>query len=146
MGIADPKWQFQLVRKLRNWFPYVQFIFTTHSPVVIQGASKDAVFYKVYKEEGVTKISEPIQDLGDLMANSLITSPLFGLETALVRSFDKKHTERISDDDYIYDKIHQVVAQKLKDDPTMVNEEEVMEWVKTELEKEIEKENSESAS
>ena len=49
-----PKWQYTIVRKLRSWFPLVQFIFTTHSPIVIMGASKDAAFYKVYKEGGVT--------------------------------------------------------------------------------------------
>ena len=51
-----PKWQYTIVRKLRSWFPHIQFIFTTHSPIVIMGASKDATFYKVYKESGVTKV------------------------------------------------------------------------------------------
>ena len=38
---------------------------TTHNPVVLLGASKDAVIYKVYKEEGITKISEPYYNSDD---------------------------------------------------------------------------------
>ncbi|MBP9888850.1 MAG: AAA family ATPase [Leptospiraceae bacterium] len=60
-----PKWAINIVTKLRNWFPRIQFLFTTHNPVVLLGASKDAVIYKVYKEEGITKISEPYYNSDD---------------------------------------------------------------------------------
>jgi predicted ATPase len=82
-----PKWEATLVQKLRNWFPDIQFIFTTHSPIILLNASKDAVVYRLYKEEGVTKISDQYQcdELSDLMLNGLITSPLFDLESAAMR-------------------------------------------------------------
>ena len=67
-----PKWQYTIVRKLSSWFPLIQFIFTTHSPIVIMGASKDAAFYKVYKEEGVTKITATVDSISNLMANGII--------------------------------------------------------------------------
>ncbi len=90
-----PKWEANLVKTLRKWFPKIQFFFTTHSPVMILSASEDAVFYRVYKEDGVTKISEPFysSELSDLMINSIITSPLFGFDTVHMKSFNPDKDE-----------------------------------------------------
>ena len=41
-----PRWQLTIVKKLRNLFPNIQFIMTTHSPVIVLGSSEDAVFGK----------------------------------------------------------------------------------------------------
>lgn len=83
-----PKWEAKLVKKLRTWLPKIQFFFTTHSPVLLLNASEDAVFYRLYKEDGVSKISEKFQcsDFSDLRLNSLATSHLFGLESSGMRS------------------------------------------------------------
>ncbi|UOY05336.1 AAA family ATPase [Muricauda sp. SCSIO 64092] len=56
-----PKWQRVLVKKLRMLLPRVQFFFTTHSPIIIESASEDAVIYRVYRNPGTgeTKISSP---------------------------------------------------------------------------------------
>lgn len=79
-----PKWKYQIVRKLRTWFPKIQFILTTHSPTVILGSSGDAVFYKAYKESGIVRMSKPLKNVRNLMANTVMTSPLFGLEQAVL--------------------------------------------------------------
>lgn len=129
-----PKWKYRIVKDLRTWFPGIQFIFTTHSPTIILGASPDAVFYKVYKEEGVTKISSPIQDISHLTANSLLTSPLFELESMAPRSMNLVENRNISSDDYIYQKIHQVVADKINNTPNLVDA-DVMRMVEEELKK-----------
>lgn len=87
-----PKWQRVLINKLRNVFPGIQFIFTTHSPTMIQGASEDAIIYRVYRdtENGVTKISDPYfrKDLDHLMINTVLTSPLFGLSDSRMNEDD----------------------------------------------------------
>ena len=54
-----PKWQYRFMQKLRELFPNIQFIVTTHSATVILGSSIDAVYYSIYKESGNTKISKP---------------------------------------------------------------------------------------
>ena len=56
-----PKWQRVIIGKLRKIFPNIQFVFTTHSPTIIQGASDDAVIFRVYrnKKDGKTRISDP---------------------------------------------------------------------------------------
>lgn len=125
-----PKWKYSFMQKLRETFPLIQFIVTTHSPTVILGASKEAVFYKVYKDEGEVKISNPIVNEG-YTHNSLVSSPLFDLGTIASRNLDNK---RISSDDYVYDKIHQVVFQKVKEKIEM-NEEEILKLIEDELDK-----------
>ena len=69
-----PKWQYSFMQKLRELFPLIQFIVTTHSPTVILGASKEAVFYTIFKNEnGQTCISnqEEIKEnfLNDISSN-----------------------------------------------------------------------------
>ena len=93
-----PKWKYDFVKKIREIFPLIQFIFTTHSPTVVLGASKEAVFYKIYKEDGDVCISNQIDNEG-YTNNSLISSPLFDLKSITSRYYDKK----VSSDDYIID-------------------------------------------
>ena len=89
-----PKWKYSFMKKLRDTFPLIQFIVTTHSPTVILGASKEAVFYKIYKDEGKVAISNQIANAG-YTNNSLVSSPLFDMETITSRDFQKA----VSDDE-----------------------------------------------
>jgi len=124
-----PKWKYGFMNKLRETFPLIQFIVTTHSPTVILGARKEAVFYKIYKDNGKVKISNQISNEG-YTNNSLISSPLFDMETITSRSYTKK----ISSDDYIYEKIHKVVAEKIKDNIN-ISEDELLNLIDVELDK-----------
>jgi len=109
-----PKWAYSIVHKLRTWFPKIQFFFTTHSPIVILGASPKAIIYKVFREGGNTTISEPYEkkDLVGLLANTLITSPLFGLHTASM----SKETEFDSSPDYLSSRIYKKIKEKIEYD------------------------------
>lgn len=122
-----PKWKYSFVKKLRDIFPLIQFIMTTHSPTVLLGASKEAVFYKIYKEDGEVKISNQIANEG-YTSNTLISSPLFDLETIVSRDYEK----RISSDDYVYDKIHQRISEKIKNNLN-INEDEILKLIDEEL-------------
>lgn len=132
------KWAQNIVSMLRYWFKGIQFIITTHSPILVLSASKDAVFYKLYKEDGETKITEPIKGLSDLMLNALVTSPLFGLSSARSKVF--KDVENISNDDYITFKIHQALSKKMEEKPS-ATEDDFMKWIEEELEKELANQN-----
>ena len=123
-----PKWAYSIVKKLRSWFPNIQFFFTTHSPIVILGASDDAVFYKVYKEEGVTKISEPYysKDFSNAMANIIITSPLFDLETAAMKTNSNDvDTNDSSLHSKIYKKVSEYMEEKRKQGKKLFTESEI---------------------
>ncbi len=132
------KWAQNIVSILRKAFEGIQFIITTHSPILVLSASKDAVFYKLYKEDGETKITEPIKGLSDLMLNGLVTSPLFGLSSARSKVF--KDVENISNDDYITFRVHQALSKRMEKEPS-ATEDEFMKWVEMELEKELANEN-----
>ncbi|NOS87056.1 MAG: AAA family ATPase [Methylococcaceae bacterium] len=109
-----PKWERVLVSKLRSLFPNVQFMFTTHSPTIIQGASDNAIIYRVYRnsDDGKTRVSDPYfrKDLNHLMINTLVTSPLFGLENS--RLNPKDDYSDTSEDFLIY-KVFKKLKQEL---------------------------------
>lgn len=109
-----PKWQRVLIGKLRKLFPQVQFIFTTHSPTIIQGSSEEAIIYRVYRnsEDGKTKVSEPYyrKDLDHLMINTILTSPLFGLEDSRMNSEDE---EADTSDTYLQHRINRKLEEEL---------------------------------
>lgn len=114
-----PKWEEKIVLKLRTWFPKIQFFITTHSPIMILSAGRDAVFYRVYKEKenGETKISQPFycSEMSDLMINSIITSPLFDLDNVLMHSFNpKKDDLDTSFDGYLSNRIRKKVEEEIK--------------------------------
>lgn len=138
-----PRWEKQIVKKLRGWFPKVQFFFTTHSPVTVLGASDDAVFYRVYKDDGVTKISEPYfkENLKDLMANSILTSPLFGLEDARMNSKELSNPELDTSDDYLHSRIHEKISERLeqkkKEGKVYFSKEEIDDMIEKALDEEL---------
>ncbi len=89
-----PRWQMNLVKKLRNNFPNIQFFFTTHSPTIIQAASNEAIIYRVYRENGTTFVSTPHErkSLNRFTINTLATSSLFDLESARMDSETDDYT------------------------------------------------------
>jgi AAA15 family ATPase/GTPase len=112
-----PRWQRIIVKKLREIFPNIQFFFTTHSPVIIQGASEDAIIYRVYREEGITKVSDPYyrKDLDHLMMNTLLTSSLFGLDDSRL---DPNNGDSVTDDSYLLYKIDNKLKSILAEERT----------------------------
>ncbi len=109
-----PKWQRVIVKRLRTIFPNIQFIFTTHSPSMIQGASNDAIIFKVYRnnDDGLTRVSEPFyrKDLDHLMINSLVTSPLFGMSDSRMNSEDESAD---TSDSYFEHRISKILNKEL---------------------------------
>lgn len=106
------KWQRVIVKKLRSMFPNIQFIMTTHSPTIIQGASDDAIIYRVHRNNGITQISEPYyrKELNDLMVNTLVTSSMFGLDNSRM---DEANDYADTSDDYVLYRINKKVRDEL---------------------------------
>lgn len=130
-----PKWKLTLVQKLRKLFPNIQFIFTTHSPTIIQGASNDAIIYKVFRdsETGNTSITDEYfrKDMNHMMLNTLVTSSLFGLENARL---SKNNEEPDTSDDDLTSRIHKIAKQRLKEKKaqgsSFISDEEIDELIK----------------
>ena len=95
-----PKWQVEFPKLLSETFPKVQFIASTHSVLPFLGAPKGSVFLKVSRGETEGTTVERLDiDVANLLPNSLLTSPLFDLDSILSKQnedFGSLHT----DDDY----------------------------------------------
>jgi len=78
-----PAWQQSLVQKLRQLFPNVQFIATTHSPLIVGGMPPQQVFRFVRDDDGKV-VQQPVNS--EMMlgrADQILTGDLFGLKTTL---------------------------------------------------------------
>jgi len=122
-----PKWKYHFMYRLRKILPNIQFIVTTHSPTVLLGASKKAVFYKIYKDRRGVHISNQLSNEG-YTQNSLVSSPLFDLENITSRFFEKD----VSSSDYVYSKIHEVISKRVKGEID-IDEDELMALIDKEL-------------
>ena len=78
-----PILQKRIVKELAETFPKLQFVITTHSPIPLLGAPKNSVILKVNRnnESGVyvDRLENKIY-LTDLLPNTILTSPIFGLD------------------------------------------------------------------
>jgi len=132
-----PKWKYNFVYNLRKIFPKIQFIMITHSTATILGASEDAIFYKVYKEGKETKISQPMNNIKNFMANNLTTSPLFDMDTARARNNDNNLDTR---EDFIASKIHKIIKKRVKGKKAIV-EDDIEDMINQELDKFLKENN-----
>ncbi len=118
-----PKWEYSITGLLRKLFPNIQWIFSTHSPVIVFGASKDAIFYKLYKENGETKVSEAysMAAFSNKLINGFVSSPLFNLPSSKPSAYQKSEHD-FETGNYIYDIIHKEVKKRLNQKPLQNNE------------------------
>ncbi len=112
-SFLHPKWEFKIVKKITGLFPKIQWIFTTHSPIIALGASKNAVFYKIYKETGITKVSQAFnaETFSRQTLNGLLTSPLFDLQSARPASYQEDKYD-LQTGNFYYDIIRPVQSNK----------------------------------
>jgi energy-coupling factor transporter ATP-binding protein EcfA2 len=74
-----PEWQQQIVPKLKELFPRVQFVATTHSPFVVCELKKEQVF-KVRTSEGRVVAEPPLHDIEGAGIAGLLSGELFAME------------------------------------------------------------------
>lgn len=75
-----PLWQQVMVPKLRTLFPNVQFIATSHSPLVVAELDHDQVLVLERDlETNKVRVERASEDFSGLRADQMLTSSLFGL-------------------------------------------------------------------
>jgi predicted ATPase len=117
-----PKLQKQLVQQLTKTFPKIQFIASTHSPIPFLGAPKNSQIFRVERtaELGVSvKRLDELIELGDLLPNTILTSPIFGLDDIVPESHDQKkivRTETTYSDIEFNNKIQEKINSFLTDE------------------------------
>lgn len=90
-----PRWRMEVVQRLRNAFPKIQFLVTTHEPLCLRGLkSGETVVLSKNSKKGVVAITE-LPDPSELRIDQILTSDFFGL-----RSTIDPNTERLFDEYY----------------------------------------------
>jgi hypothetical protein len=103
-----PAWQQLLVKTLKDLFPNVQFVATTHSPLIVAGLTKDEMLVLRRDSSRRVEIRRPESDLAGQRVDQILTGSSFGLEgardpdtvgdlaryTALVSKFEPSPKER----------------------------------------------------
>ncbi|HEX8456912.1 MAG TPA: AAA family ATPase [Pyrinomonadaceae bacterium] len=89
-----PKWQRTLMSYLSERFPNTQFIATAHSPLVVQAAS-DANVVLLRREGDHVVIDNNVKDIHGWRVDQILTSDLFGLESARPPQLDPLLAERM---------------------------------------------------
>lgn len=109
-----PSMQKQIVEILSQWFPKVQFIVTTHSPVSLLGAPKNSVIYNVTRTAKKGVLTRRIRgiDLKNLLPNALLTSPVFGMDT-LIPVSNENEDKVVVDDHFDDKKLFKAVDKKI---------------------------------
>jgi predicted ATP-binding protein involved in virulence len=88
-----PKWQRELVNFLTEQFPNTQFIVTAHSPLIVQ-AAPDANLVLLRREGDHVVVENAPETIRGWRVDQILTSDLFGLETARPPDMEKLLTRR----------------------------------------------------
>jgi AAA domain, putative AbiEii toxin, Type IV TA system/SIR2-like domain len=92
-----PFWQKRIISSLRELFPNMQFIATTHSPLIVSSLRKENVrIFERDVETGKVTAVVPESDFEGLRSDQILTSPLFRLRTTRASGMVEK-MERYSE-------------------------------------------------
>jgi len=73
-----PTWQVNLIQALKTTFPRLQFVVTTHSPMVLPGLNKGEILRVKQTEQGAVVV-EPVDESPAVMTGSELYDAFFGI-------------------------------------------------------------------
>ncbi|MGO4319352.1 AAA family ATPase [Agrobacterium sp. MCAB5] len=85
-----PEWQRSVVPALAGAFPKIQFVFTSHSPLVASTVRRENVFVTDVAEDGTATIKQLLERVYGLGAEQLLLSSYFGLQSTRPESFNRQ--------------------------------------------------------
>ena len=85
-----PRWQMRVVAALREAFPRLQFIVTTHAPLCLRGLHEHEVAVMTRDEDGkIFARTGDLEAVESLDASELLTSEAFGLHSTISWQLDQ---------------------------------------------------------
>ena len=90
-----PEWQRELIPTLARTLPNVQFILTTHSPLVVGTLERANILTVERSQRGVPRVLRPTEETYGLTADQLLRSEMFGLDSTRDPEF-KTELDRLS--------------------------------------------------
>ncbi|NNF34813.1 MAG: AAA family ATPase [Saprospiraceae bacterium] len=118
-----PKWQKRLPGLFSKYFPNIQFVASTHSPIPLLGAPRGSVFLTVKRtqQEGITveRLNHLESTLSTMTPNLLLDSPIFGYADLFSSQFRKNQyikTETTTEEVEMNEKIQSKLKKGLSDE------------------------------
>ncbi len=128
-----PKLQKQLVQQLTKTFPKIQFIVTTHSPIPFLGAPRNSQIFRVTRSSvsgvEVRRLDQQLE-LGDLLPNTILTSPIFGLDDIIPDSHESENFVR-TETNYKELVFNDFIKKKIEDFITDAKEQKLINLLKS---------------
>ncbi|MEM6719601.1 MAG: AAA family ATPase [Bacteroidota bacterium] len=85
-----PRWKMEIIERLRNTFPKIQFIITTHEPLCLRGLKQNEVVVLKRDEENAIIAISDLPDPSTLRIDQLLTSEYFGLNSTMDSKTEKE--------------------------------------------------------
>lgn len=87
---VHPSWQKTIIEQVARALPNLQFIFTTHSPIVAGSVSSKNLWIAKTAEDGSSILERPHAEIYGLSADQILTSDIFGLQSTRADGFLKE--------------------------------------------------------
>lgn len=94
--LLHPEWQRTVISSLSEHLPELQFVFTTHSPIVSSSVEKENVFVMETADDGSAIIKQYNEDVYGHTAEQVLLSSYFGLDTTRPDSFMQREMAPLS--------------------------------------------------
>jgi energy-coupling factor transporter ATP-binding protein EcfA2 len=91
-----PAWQRTIIPTLAKTFKNLQFVFTSHSPLVAGTLERSNLYFVSKGRGGLPRIERPDEETLGLSADQILTSPVFGLDSTRDPEF-RKEMDRLAD-------------------------------------------------
>lgn len=88
-----PRWRMRIVKALKNAFPRVQFIATTHEPLCLRGLISGEVVVLREGEAGELFALDDLPEISGLTVDQLLSSQYFGLHSTIDPDFEREVSE-----------------------------------------------------
>jgi AAA domain, putative AbiEii toxin, Type IV TA system len=84
---VHPTWQKTIIEQVAKAFPNLQFIFTTHSPIVAGSVGRQNLWVTRTLPDGSSTLEQPNSEIYGLNADQILTSDIFGLQSTRAEGF-----------------------------------------------------------
>ena len=95
--LLHPEWQRTVLQSLSEILPNLQFVFTTHSPIVASSVESRNIFVMETAADGSALIKQYDETIYGMTSEQVLLSSYFGLNTTRPESFVKDEIEPLSD-------------------------------------------------
>jgi hypothetical protein len=90
-----PEWQRTIIPTLAQTLPNLQFIFTSHSPLVVGTLERSNIIHVEADDAGRPVLQRPDEEVYGLSADQILRSEIFGLESTRDPAF-KEHLDSLT--------------------------------------------------